>query len=742
MKYRQLYSIIMLLLLATPVFSASIIYKYDHLDRLSEVTLENGQKITYAYDKIGNLRSKTPSVNVATITASAVTGGQIFPNGAITFTTGSNKNYSITPSDGYVIDNVSVDGVPQGAISSYKFSNIIVNHTITASFAKTYNLTTSVSTGGTVTSTPAGMSCGNNCSSFLAGTLITLTATPDANSTFAGWSGVCTGTAPCQLTMNDNKAVTATFNIIPPVAAFSSSSTAGGTPLIATMTDQSQRATSWSWNFGDGATSTAQNPTHVYQTPGTYTITLTVANESGSASAPSRTITITACQNQPVRIPETGVFYPSLAAALVAATDGQTIQLQAWNFLEGATITKSVTLDGGYDCTFTNKLGWSVLEGELRISGGSVRMKDVRIAGAALAAMPAITVAPSADSFGSVIVNTNSAAHPFTIGNNGGANLTIGSIGISGAHSGEFVITADSCSGRALTPSTTCVVQVVFAPTATGARSAALTVSSNDSATPTTSVPLNGIGILPVISVAKSGTGTGLVASYLAGISCGNGCTGSFMTGTQVTLTATPDADSIFGGWSGGCVGTGACTVAMAADFAVTASFNKLPAVAGFNMSATSGGAPLLVNFTDASQFATSWLWNFGDGATSSEQNPGHVYKSPGTYNTTLTATNVSGSTTLSQTIAVTPCGALPVRIGAAYYPTLQAAYDVATDSATIQALAFDFAENLAINRAISVILEGGYMCGFGAGSPGMTSINGEPHVMGGSVRLRNIRVK
>jgi len=69
----------------------------------------------------------------------------------------------------------------------------------------------------------------------------------------------------------------------PPVADFVGSPTSGTAPLSVQFTDQSTgNPTSWSWDFGDGGTSTAQNPTHVYQNPGTYTVTLTVSNADGS----------------------------------------------------------------------------------------------------------------------------------------------------------------------------------------------------------------------------------------------------------------------------------------------------------------------------------------------------------------------------------------------------------------------------------------------------------------------------
>jgi len=68
---------------------------------------------------------------------------------------------------------------------------------------------------GTVTSNPTGISCGSDCSeSYPANTLVTLTATPDQDSTFGGWGGDCSScdtNYTCQITMNTNKACVATF---------------------------------------------------------------------------------------------------------------------------------------------------------------------------------------------------------------------------------------------------------------------------------------------------------------------------------------------------------------------------------------------------------------------------------------------------------------------------------------------------------------------------------------------------
>ena len=66
---------------------------------------------------------------------------------------------------------------------------------------------------GTVVSSPAGIDCEFDCSeAYLAGTVVTLTATPEPNAVFAGWSGACSGTGPCVVTMNADVAVTATFD--------------------------------------------------------------------------------------------------------------------------------------------------------------------------------------------------------------------------------------------------------------------------------------------------------------------------------------------------------------------------------------------------------------------------------------------------------------------------------------------------------------------------------------------------
>ncbi len=74
---------------------------------------------------------------------------------------------------------------------------------------------------GSVSSLPAGVNCGSSCSAtFAPGTQVTLTATPEPGSTFAGWHGACAGTGPCTLTLSTADSVIATFRAAAPAAGW------------------------------------------------------------------------------------------------------------------------------------------------------------------------------------------------------------------------------------------------------------------------------------------------------------------------------------------------------------------------------------------------------------------------------------------------------------------------------------------------------------------------------------------
>lgn len=94
-------------------------------------------------------------IEYRTITASAGAGGQISPSGAVKIEYGKNQSFAIIPNSGYLIENVVVDGVSKGAVSSYTFTNVTADHTIQATFIKEpivvyYNITASAGTNGTI----------------------------------------------------------------------------------------------------------------------------------------------------------------------------------------------------------------------------------------------------------------------------------------------------------------------------------------------------------------------------------------------------------------------------------------------------------------------------------------------------------------------------------------------------------------------------------------------------------------
>lgn len=158
-------------------------------------------------------RSVTATFNVKTysLTATAGLNGSITPSGSTTVNHGESRTYTITPAAGFQVVEVRVDGIPVGALTSYTFQTITASHTIAATFERitgTHTLIVSKagSGNGTVVVSPPG-------SSFSSGTELILTASPDSNSVFTGWSGGCIGNDPtCTMTINADSSVTASFN--------------------------------------------------------------------------------------------------------------------------------------------------------------------------------------------------------------------------------------------------------------------------------------------------------------------------------------------------------------------------------------------------------------------------------------------------------------------------------------------------------------------------------------------------
>jgi hypothetical protein len=95
-------------------------------------------------------------------------------------------------------------------------------------------------------------------------------------------------------------------------------------------------------------------------------------------------------------------------------------------------------------------------------------------------------------------INTTSAGRVATLSNSGTSSLTITSVTVTGLHPTNFLLSANGCNGAVLAPGATCNVTVSFRPTATGVRSARLTVTDNAAGSQHL-IPLTGIGLNPAV---------------------------------------------------------------------------------------------------------------------------------------------------------------------------------------------------------------------------------------------------
>lgn len=168
-----------------------------------------------------------------------------------------------------------------------------------------------------------------------------------------------------------------------------------------------------------------------------------------------------------------------------------------------------------------------------------------------------------------------------------------------------------------------------------------------------------------ILTVTKSGTGTGTVTSSPTGINCGASCVANFASGSSVTLT--PVASSgVFTGWSGACVGMGNCVVSMNSPQSVTATFiPPAPPGAPTNITVTAYPGRLQVSFTAPVDTGGSTITGYTVTCTAAGQttltntgtsSPISVYgPTPGVaYSCTVTASNTAGTSTPSTSVTAT----------------------------------------------------------------------------------------
>jgi Divergent InlB B-repeat domain len=104
---------------------------------------------------------------------------------------------------------------------------------------------------GSISSSPAGINCGQTCSgSFAAGTQLVFTATAGSGSLFSGWDGACTGTGGCRVMINSDFSISAAFTRGSVTVQVSPSSAAvklgDAQQFAATVTGSTNKSVSWS----------------------------------------------------------------------------------------------------------------------------------------------------------------------------------------------------------------------------------------------------------------------------------------------------------------------------------------------------------------------------------------------------------------------------------------------------------------------------------------------------------------
>jgi hypothetical protein len=419
---------------------------------------------------------------------------------------------------------------------------------VTATFQRVNSVVTVTMSGsgsGSVTSTPGGIACPGTCSQgFNQGDDVTLTAQPAPGSRFAGWTGDCTND-PCDLTIDSDKNVTATFELTRHLAVATDgggtgtvSSDVGGIDCpttvctadfdhntLVTLTahpDPGSAIAAWDYpGCGSGPTcavtmDTNQSVTATFASSVTLAVTLDGEGLGTVISTPHHEIDCPSACSSSIAL--------NRSITLHASADASSI-FTGWSGGGcSGTTDCTVTMDADQTVTATFTPAWVLTVERTGVGAGTVT-SDVG----------GITC-------GGICQSSYLDGTPVTLHAVDGANATFASW--SGDTDGGCSSTAD------------CTVTMDQART----------------------VVANYDPVMWPLSVTKTGgTGGGTITSLSpnAGIDCGATCSQSFQQGTSVVLHAAPDGASAFSGWNGGgCSGTANCTVAISAAKTVNAQFD------------------------------------------------------------------------------------------------------------------------------------------------------------------------
>ncbi|AGB02186.1 PKD domain-containing protein [Methanoregula formicica] len=486
---------------------------------------------------------------------------------------------------------------------------------------------------------------------------------------------------------------------MPPKAAFVGSPTSGGAPMTVAFTDQSTgQVNKWTWDFGDGQGSNEQNPVHTYWAAGNYNVILTVSNEFGISDA-MRNEYITVSGDLAAKFDA----FPSSGKAPLATrfTDRSTGSPTAWSWDFGDGMTSNqqhpshtFMTAGSYNVKLTITRGTETASTTQIINVGGV--PDADFVGSPLQVNPNENVqftdksghAPTAWSwdFGDTATSTvQNPSHSYqvkgiytvalTARNENGKDTETktGYVNVGMPPKADFRPVTTPYAQYAVPKTVQFVDQSTNMPTSwawdfgdgatsteqmpthvymkEGTYTVTLTVKNNfgsDTAIKQDLITVGGGAAVDFVA-DKTTVGVGRVVSF-TDLSTSNPTNWVWDFGDGTTGTG-PNPDHVYRA-------TGVYDVTLTASnpyLTNTRTKNQYITVlsiprADFVADRTKGGAPMAVAFTDKSSNApTAWKWDFGDGASSTEQNPTHTYTTLGVYSVTLTASNKDGSDTITK---------------------------------------------------------------------------------------------
>ena len=172
-------------------------------------------------------------------------------------------------------------------------------------------------------------------------------------------------------------------------------------------------------------------------------------------------------------------------------------------------------------------------------AAGSPQM--IALSGTGLAPTGGVGFSPTTLSFGTQPVATTSAAQTITLNNGGSTTLSIGGTAITGSNAGDFALIAQTC-GSSVAAGRNCTLGVTFTPSATGQRTATLTITDNASGSPQTAT-FTGTGSPDVILSWSASPSSGVVGYNVYRGATSGGESSTPLNSTPINVTSYVDTN-------------------------------------------------------------------------------------------------------------------------------------------------------------------------------------------------------